>query len=182
MNYIDIDREDQRRREAREHRRALRMRRDKKKKMLIGFALVLVVSILLIPQLTIKTNANDGYKYYTDIIIQPGDNLWKIANKFGIRVDDLINANNLTSNTLSIGQTLYIPGSNNSGNNNTSGNNNNNGNPGNPTQDGNGDNGNTTDLNGGGNAEFTDLESGKTYKVTITAGPDELYVKCVENK
>ena len=38
MNYIDIDREDQRRREAREHRRALRMRRDKKKKMLIGFA------------------------------------------------------------------------------------------------------------------------------------------------
>ena len=36
--------------------------------------------------------------------------------------------------------------------------------------------------NGGGNAEFTDLESGKTYKVTITAGPDELYVKCVENK
>ncbi|MGN1197779.1 MAG: LysM peptidoglycan-binding domain-containing protein [Acetatifactor sp.] len=82
MNYIDIDREDQRRREAREHRRALRMRRDKKKKMLIGFALVLVVSILLIPQLTIKTNANDGYKYYTDIIIQPGDNLWKIANKY----------------------------------------------------------------------------------------------------
>lgn len=82
MNYIDIDREDQRRREAREHRRALRMRRDKKKKMLIGFALVLVVSILLIPQLTIKTNANDGYKYYTDIIIQPGDNLWEIANKY----------------------------------------------------------------------------------------------------
>ena len=82
MNYIDIDREDQRRREAREHRRALRMRRDKKKKMLIGFALVLVVSIRLIPQLTIKTNANDGYKYYTDIIIQPGDNLWKIANKY----------------------------------------------------------------------------------------------------
>ena len=38
MNYIDIDREDQRRREAREHRRALRMRREKKKKMLIGFA------------------------------------------------------------------------------------------------------------------------------------------------
>ena len=36
--------------------------------------------------------------------------------------------------------------------------------------------------NGGDNAEFTDLESGKTYKVTITAGPDELYVKCVENK
>ena len=82
MNYIDIDREDQRRREAREHRRALRMRRDKKKKMLIGFALVLVVSILLIPQLTIKTNANDGYKYHTDIIIHPGDNLRKIANKY----------------------------------------------------------------------------------------------------
>lgn len=82
MNYIDIDREDQRRREAREQRRALRMRREKKKKMLIGFALVLVVSILLIPQLKIKTNANDGYKYYTDIIIQPGDNLWEIAGKY----------------------------------------------------------------------------------------------------
>ena len=44
--------------------------------------------------------------YYT---VQSGDSLWSISKKFGITVDELKQANNLTSNLLSIGQTLYIP-------------------------------------------------------------------------
>lgn len=45
--------------------------------------------------------------YYT---VKSGDSLWSIARKFGITVDELKNANNLSSNLLSVGQNLIIPG------------------------------------------------------------------------
>ena len=41
--------------------------------------------------------------------VKKGDSLWLIANKYGTTVNELKNANNLKSNTLSIGQTLIIP-------------------------------------------------------------------------
>jgi LysM repeat protein len=41
--------------------------------------------------------------------VKSGDTLYKIANTYGLSVADLINANNLKSNTLSIGQKLIIP-------------------------------------------------------------------------
>lgn len=41
--------------------------------------------------------------------VKKGDSLWLIANKYGTTVDELKSANNLKSNTLSIGQTLIVP-------------------------------------------------------------------------
>lgn len=41
--------------------------------------------------------------------VQSGDSLYSISSKFGITVDELKSLNNLTSNTLSIGQVLKIP-------------------------------------------------------------------------
>lgn len=41
--------------------------------------------------------------------VKKGDSLWLIANKYGTTVGELKSANNLKSNTLSIGQTLIIP-------------------------------------------------------------------------
>ena len=44
--------------------------------------------------------------YYT---VKAGDTLYGIANKYGISVDELKAANNLSSNTLTIGKVLLIP-------------------------------------------------------------------------
>lgn len=45
--------------------------------------------------------------YYT---VKSGDSLWSISRKFGITVDELKSANNLSSNLLNVGQNLIIPG------------------------------------------------------------------------
>ena len=42
-------------------------------------------------------------------MVKPGDTLYKIANTYGVSINDLKTANNLTSNILSIGQELVIP-------------------------------------------------------------------------
>ncbi len=41
--------------------------------------------------------------------VKRGDTLYKIANTYSVSVDDIKRLNNLTSDTLSIGQQLYIP-------------------------------------------------------------------------
>lgn len=47
---------------------------------------------------------------YLTYVVKPGDSLYAIANKYGVKVDDIINFNNLSSTLLSVGQNLLIPG------------------------------------------------------------------------
>lgn len=50
-----------------------------------------------------------GYTKATQYTVQAGDTLYGIANYYGISVDDIMEANDLSSDFLSIGQTLIIP-------------------------------------------------------------------------
>lgn len=52
------------------------------------------------------TNNNQNMIYYP---IKSGDTLYSIANRFNTTVDEIKRLNNLTTNTLSIGQILKIP-------------------------------------------------------------------------
>jgi LysM repeat protein len=58
--------------------------------------------ILIIPTLE---QANDYVVYY----VQSGDSLYKIAMKYNITIQAIKTANNLNTNTLLIGQRLYLP-------------------------------------------------------------------------
>ena len=54
---------------------------------------------------TLGGTSNSGNTY----VVKSGDSLWAIANRYNTTVDTLKSINNLTSNTLSIGQVLKLP-------------------------------------------------------------------------
>lgn len=66
-----------------------------------------VLSIGQVLKVSGSTGPSDVDDYY---IVKPGDSLYKIANMFNTSVNELKRVNNLTSNLLSIGQRLLIPG------------------------------------------------------------------------
>ncbi len=66
-----------------------------------------ILQIGQILKLSTSDNANNvDNNIYT---VQKGDSLWAIANKYGTTVDNIKKANNLSTDNLSIGQSLIIP-------------------------------------------------------------------------
>ena len=59
---------------------------------------------LLVPK---EKNSNkNGINY----VVVKGDNLYSIANKYGVGIDDIKKANNLSTNVIIVGDVLFIPG------------------------------------------------------------------------
>ena len=67
-----------------------------------------VGQVLRIPKRNIPESENENL--YT---VLNGDSLYSIANKYNVTVSDLIDANNLPTTVLTVGQTLIIPNRNN---------------------------------------------------------------------
>ena len=66
----------------------------------------LTSNILSVGQILSLPNITGDYSNYT---VKKGDSLYSIAREFNTTVSEIKNINNLTSNLLSIGQTLKIP-------------------------------------------------------------------------
>ena len=66
--------------------------------------LLTVGQVLKVPT-GVPEQPTGDYKIY---IVQSGDSLYQIANRYNTTVDEIKAKNNLTSNTLSIGQTLIL--------------------------------------------------------------------------
>lgn len=70
--------------------------------------LLLVLALALLPLVPVQAQSETDYPIY---IVQTGDSLNEIAQKFGVPVRDLIAANNISNpDALSIGDRLIIPG------------------------------------------------------------------------
>jgi len=71
-------------------------------------SIIIALMFLLSAVKTVSAQGDTGNPVY---IVQPGENLTEIAERFGITVDELISANNIVdSNLISEGTQLIIPG------------------------------------------------------------------------
>ena len=69
----------------------------------------LTSDILQIGQVLVIPTISETPIETEEYVVKRGDSLWSIAKTFGVSVDDIKTANNLTTNLLQIGQVLIIP-------------------------------------------------------------------------
>ena len=76
------------------------------KKVMLGILLALLISVMVVPLASAAPPASNGY-WYT---VQYGDNLTRIAYRYGVTVHQIVHANHLSNpNYIYAGQKLWIP-------------------------------------------------------------------------
>ncbi len=68
-----------------------------------------VGSVIKVPTVMVDDiNLENNNNIYKEYVVKAGDNLYNIAKSFGVSVNDLKKINNISGNSLTIGQTLLI--------------------------------------------------------------------------
>lgn len=110
-------------RELRHYRRALRLRKECRRKaamvFLTVFATVCIVLICVISYGALRSSASSGFKYYKQITVKEGESLWEIAGEYAdgdyykdrnSYIAEVLRINHLdTDGRLVTGQSLIIP-------------------------------------------------------------------------
>lgn len=110
-------------REQRKYARAIRLRRERAKKCLaVMIAVCSTVCMILICSVSyraLRSNANDGFKYYTGVTVEVGESLWDLAEEYMDSVhynnresyiDEVCSINHLADeNDITAGQLLILP-------------------------------------------------------------------------
>lgn len=119
--YIDIYEMNDK--ELRALRRKLKLRIERRRKVFMSVVtLMLTVGLVLFSVLsynTLKISANNGFKYYTQVVVESGETLWDIADEYidyghykdkGSYIAEVRSINHLSEDCLiTAGQLLVVP-------------------------------------------------------------------------
>lgn len=110
-------------RELKHYGRALRLRRERRRKavtaFLTVFATICMVLICVFSYGTIKSNASSGFKYYKQVTVEAGESLWELAGEYADSdyykdrssyIAEIKRINHLDADgSVTAGQSLIIP-------------------------------------------------------------------------
>ena len=110
-------------RELRHYGRVLRLRRERRRKavtaLITVLATVCIIMICAISYDSIRSNASSGFKYYTQVTVEAGENLWDIAEEYidydyykdkNSYISEVRSINHLdTVGNIDAGQSLILP-------------------------------------------------------------------------
>ncbi len=109
--------------ELKRYRRVLKLRRERRRKMFISamtvLATVCMILVIAISNDSLKSNANSGFKYYTDVTVEAGETLWDLADEYidyehykdkNDYIAEVKSINHLSEDAIIIaGQVLIVP-------------------------------------------------------------------------
>ncbi len=109
--------------ELRFYRCMLRLRRERRRRLLISmFAMLAITCVIITGSIyysSIKSHAGSGFKYYTSITVETGETLWSLADEYidyehykdkNRYIAEVQSINHLDGScTLMAGQTLVVP-------------------------------------------------------------------------
>ena len=109
--------------ELRFYKSMLRLRRERRRKMLIStFAMLAVTCVIIVGCISyssIRSSAGSGFKYYTRITVEAGETLWSLADEYidydyykdkGRYVSEVKSINHLEEDgVIFAGQMLIVP-------------------------------------------------------------------------
>ncbi len=110
-------------REYRNYKRKVRRQREIRNKVVLTVATLIIVLTAVLSVQSIKSQAQEDraevtYKYFTSHEVENGDTLWSIAlehidysyyNCVQDYIDEVIDINNMSNDTVRVGQNIVIP-------------------------------------------------------------------------